>query len=105
MTAPRPKLPGNTTIQAARTVLKAAHANTLGEIPAPKRRTKYLKTSAGVVVIVGAWFLPKLGFPMIASYVVAVGGGFMVSEDLMKKLGAFIPEVVGRFVKALKGEG
>lgn len=104
MTAPRKPI-GNTTIQAARTVLKAAHANTLGTIPAPKRKVKYLKTAAGVVVFTGAWFLPRLGFPQTVAYIVAVAGGFMVSEDLVRKLAAFIPEVIGKTVKALKGEG
>jgi hypothetical protein len=77
----------------------------LNAIPAPKRRTKLLRSAVGAVVFLGAWFLPKyLGFPSSAAYVMGGFGAFLVSQDLVMAFCRLVPAVILDVVLAFRGQ-
>ena len=70
------------------------------ETPKGRLAAKYIKTVAGFLVFVGAFFLPKfLGIDKLAAYLVAGFGGFMMSQELVTRYLKIIPAAIG----ALKG--
>jgi hypothetical protein len=82
-----------------------AQLQALKAIPAPKRRTKVLRTMAGIFVFGAAWFLPQLGFPQLAAYVVGGFGAFIVSQDIVSTFARLVPAVVRDLVLAFRGGG
>ena len=69
-------------------------------VPKARLIEKYTKTVAGFFVLVGAFFLPKfLGIDRWMAYLLSGFGGFMMSQELVKKYLKIIPAAIG----ALKG--
>lgn len=83
----------------------SAQVQALKAIPAPKRRTKYLRSAAGILVFGAAWFLPSwLGFPQAVAYIVGGFGAFIVSQDLVVTFFKLVPAVIRDIVLALRGQ-
>ena len=75
------------------------------QIPAPKRRTQWLKTIAGALVFAGGLAAPKyLGFPWQAGLGIAAFGGFIASQQLVTDFLKAIPQAIGALVRALAGK-
>lgn len=78
----------------------------LKAIPAEKRRTKALQTTFGVLVFVGAFFLPKyLGFSWQVAIGIAALGGYFVSQDLVGGFLKIVPAAIRDVVLAFRGGG
>lgn len=73
-------------------------------IPPGKRGPKIIKTLLGIAVGVGAFYLPRLGFPWQASLVVAGFGGFIASQELVIAFAKVVPATIAAVVRALSGK-
>lgn len=73
-------------------------------IPPEKRKPKILKTLAGAVIFVGAFYLVRLGFPWQASLAVAAFGGFIASQEMVVAFAKVVPATIAAVVRALSGK-
>lgn len=72
------------------------------QIPAHRRKAQWVQTTVGLSVAVAAFFLRwKLEMPWPAVYVMAFGGGFTASKQLVLDILKAIPQAV----TALAGKG
>ena len=106
MTAPR-KAVGNTTIQAARTILHAAAERTVAPIPSHRRSAKIVRSLVGALIV--AVSLAVRHFMALEWMYAGMGvllGLYVADKELTKKFFTeFLPGVLGGIRKAVKGEG
>jgi hypothetical protein len=76
----------------------------LEQIPQRKRWGIYLQTIAGTLGFLGAFLLPRLGFPWQASLVVAGFCGWVASKQLLLTYAKALPAFIADVVNALKGQ-
>lgn len=73
-------------------------------IPPHKRGAKIFNTVGGLIIAVGGFLLPKLGYPWQVGTAVAFIGGFVASKELMLAVAKILPASIAALVRALSGK-